>query len=365
MFSSTKIRFTWRGRGFLWGGGRNSSGQLGDGTTTDRPTIIPLNSAVWASVRCGGYHTIGIRTDGTLWVWGSNNKGQVGDGTTTDKTSPFRVDGSWKSAAAGFECTLAIKTDGTLWAWGGNDFGQLGDGTEINRNLPVQIGSDTWIAVSSGMDHTVGIKSDGTIWSWGSNWNNQLGTGQDTNLRLSSPVLVDSGSWKSVSCGSLHTLAIKSDNTLWSWGNGGNGQLGRYGAQNIPGQVGDGTWKDASAGVDHSVGIKSDGTIWGWGKNTYGQLGITFDFGRNRNLPEQDPNLNESARSGVPWNAVSCGFEHTLAIKSDNTLWSWGKNTYWQLLEVNPGGGLGDPRRVGTVWASASAGVSHSMAITG
>jgi len=85
--------------------------------------------------------------------------------------------------AAGGYHTVALKSDGTLWAWGRNDYGQLGDGTNINRTAPVQVsgGGTTWVAIKAGVSHTVALKSDGTLWAWGRNDYGQLGDGTNTN----------------------------------------------------------------------------------------------------------------------------------------------------------------------------------------
>jgi hypothetical protein len=98
--------------------------------------------AASARVAAGSFHTMLLKTDGTLWAWGDNSSGQLGDGTTTNKSSPTQVGTvtNWSTISAGDSHTVAIKTDGTLWAWGDNSRGQLGDGTTTNRLSPVQLG---------------------------------------------------------------------------------------------------------------------------------------------------------------------------------------------------------------------------------
>ena len=95
----------------------------------------------WLSVSAGGNHTVGIRTDGSLWAWGSNSSGQLGDGTTTSRNTPARIgtDNDWSSVSAGSSHTVAIRNDGSLWAWGWNSSGRLGDGTTTQRLTPVDI----------------------------------------------------------------------------------------------------------------------------------------------------------------------------------------------------------------------------------
>ena len=128
--------------------------------------------------------------------------------------------------SAGGGHTVAVKTDGTLWAWGNNSNGQLGDGDTTDQwSSPVQVGTDThWASVAAGFDHTVAVKTDGTLWAWGSNSNGQLGDGATDQW---SPVQVGTDThWASVAAGNASTVAVKIDGTLWAWGSNWIGQLG-------------------------------------------------------------------------------------------------------------------------------------------
>ena len=169
-----------------------------------------------------------------------------------------------------------------------NNWGQIGDGTTVNRTNQVQIGADGiwrdnggYNTISCGGLHTAAIKTDGTLWIWGGNTSGQLGDG--TTVSKSSPIQVG-GSWASVSCGYNFTLAIKDNGTLWAWGNNTYGQLGigTTVSKSSPVQVGSLTdWTSnitstrtrIRCGMEHVVAIRSDTTIWTWGFNSYGQLG--------------------------------------------------------------------------------------------
>ena len=134
--------------GTLWTWGLNSSGQLGDGTTEDRSTPVQIGSdSSWTAVAAGGAytstgavgHSMALKSDRTLWAWGRNSSGQLGDGTGLNRTTPIQIGSdSWTAVAAGGDHSLSLKSDGTLWAWGDNRFGQLGDGTAWDRT-PVKI----------------------------------------------------------------------------------------------------------------------------------------------------------------------------------------------------------------------------------
>ena len=130
-----------------------------------------------------------------------------------------------------------------------------------------------------------------------------------------------------IAAGSYHTLAIKSDGTLWAWGYNYSGQLGDGTTSNktTPVQIGTGTnWSQIAAGGYHTLAIKSDGTLWAWGYNSYGQLGDGASGGGNyKTTPVQ-------IGTGTNWSQIAAGGYHTLAIKSDGTLWAWG-NYYGQL----------------------------------
>ena len=166
----------------------------------------------------------------SAWSWGSDTYGQLGNGTTTSRSSPGTIAGggtNWKQVASGYATTAAIKTDGTLWTWGWNGYGQLGDGTIINKSSPGTTagGGTNWKQVSSYVN-TTAIKTDGTLWTWGWNLFGQLGDG--TTSDKISPITTAGGgtNWKQVACGYRQVGAIKTDGTLWTWGNNDNGQLG-------------------------------------------------------------------------------------------------------------------------------------------
>src|SRR3989304_2356071 len=185
--------------------------------------------------------TTPVDAQGTLAVWafGGNNYGQLGNGTTINRTTPVQVSGltGVGAIASGYGHSLALKTDGTVWAWGFNDRGQLGDGTTINRTTPVQVSGLTGVAaIAGGYGHSLALKTDGTAWAWGQNNGGQLGNGTSTIFgATTTPVQVcESGGCSNgyltgvaaIAGGFFHSLALKTDGTVWAFGVNSTSQLG-------------------------------------------------------------------------------------------------------------------------------------------
>jgi alpha-tubulin suppressor-like RCC1 family protein len=264
----------------------NACGQLGDGTFNNKHSPVQVGGAPnWRQVACGCFFTVAVKTDGTLWAWGHNMLGELGDGTTISRTLPVPVGSAtnWKQIACGGYHSLAVQTDGTLWAWGWNYYGQLGDGTTaISKTSPAQVGSlNTWQQVACGGAHTVAVRTDHTLWAWGWNIVGQLGDG--TTITRTSPVPVGSATnWQQVACGDFYTVAVQTDHTLWDWGYNYYGQLGDGTTVDkwSPVQIAGTTWAQVAGGGDpaggggsHTLAVKTDGTLWAWGSNISGQLG--------------------------------------------------------------------------------------------
>jgi alpha-tubulin suppressor-like RCC1 family protein len=205
-----------------------------------------------------------------LWSWGNNTYGSLGDNTTLHKSSPVQTiagGDNWKQVSNGSFHSAAIKTDGSLWLWGYNNYGQLGDNTTINKSSPVQTISAVflWKQVSGTTTGTAAIKTDGTLWLWGQNGNGQLG--DNTTINKSSPVQTISAgtNWKQVVRFGGVTAAIKTNGALWLWGNNTYGQLGdnTIVSKSSPVQtIAAGTnWKQVAGGqIGNVVAIKTDGT---------------------------------------------------------------------------------------------------------
>ncbi|MCL2680698.1 MAG: hypothetical protein FWF11_04400, partial [Coriobacteriia bacterium] len=259
--------------GTLWAWGWNSNARTGLNTTVGNQVVpVQVDTATnWAQVSAGDAHSLATRTDGTLWAWGSNLNARTGRSTVTgNQLVPIQVDTAtnWTQVSAGWEHSLAIRADGTLWAWGANDNGRTGRGiTTGNTLVPTQVGTATnWLSVSSGQHHSLGIRSDGTLWAWGNNTSGATGLGTLVGVQSTPAQIGTATNWAQVSAGSFHSLAVRADGTLWTWGSNLNGRTGldtAVGTELVPTQVGnESNWTQASAGTNHSLAIKANGTLW-------------------------------------------------------------------------------------------------------
>lgn len=313
--------------GSLWGMGANWAGQLGIGgvqpSIVGRPVQIAQSNVV--AISAGALHSLFLKSDGSLWGMGSNGDGQLGDGTTDSVVASPRqiVAGGVVAIECGSRHSLFIKSDGSLWAMGLNGDGQLGDGTTASTNSPQQIVASSVVAVSGGASHTMFLKSDGSLWGMGFNYSGQLGDGTfDSTNR---PKQVVSSNVVAVAAGGAHSLFLKSGGSLWAMGWNVNGQLGNgtynYSGTNHPEQIVASDVTTIAAGFNHSLFLKSDGSLWGMGRNYDGELGDGTRSDTNR--PKQIfP--NEVL-------AVASGSDHTLFIKSDGSLWGIGRDDSGQL----------------------------------
>ena len=221
-----------------------------------------------------------------LWVWGRNaDYGQLGLNQTLGAyaSSPIQIPGTnWDSGSRNNEMTAAVKTDGTYWIWGANIFGSLGLNQTNNtnhRSSPTQLPGTTWsLGGTLGYRNAYGIKSDNTLWVWGNNGYGEIGVNNTTNY--SSPVQLPGTTWDTLGpIYSSATWGVKTDGTLWVWGAQSYGEFGQNGNvttdYSSPKQIPGTTWTN-KIGTSSQVifAVKTDGTLWSWGNNNNGQLGL-------------------------------------------------------------------------------------------
>jgi alpha-tubulin suppressor-like RCC1 family protein len=298
-------------------------------------TVMPADSArVYADGEQGIAQVVGgkgftvvLKKDGTVWTWGDNVRGKLGGGLE-NRTRPSQVKqlSDVIAVATGGFHTLALKKDGTVWSWGENTYGQLGDGTTFDHNVPTQVtGLKEVTAISAGYYHSVALKDDGTVWSWGDNSKGQLGdAGSSKQL---APVQVKNlYDIKSIASGAYHSLALTNKGEIWAWGDNYYGQLGNgYDKNTINSPVMvryiDKVMQIAS-GFNFSMALQEDGSVWSWGINDVGQLG-------NGDTQEETTPVWHSSLKDV--SAISAGKSHAAALQKDGTVYTWGDNSFGQL----------------------------------
>lgn len=344
--------------GYLYTWGANGAGELGfyDNINRSTPTLVGGGYVTNVSlINTGSNHALAIKTDGTLWSWGLNSWGQVGTGDQANRFVQTQIGTSngWTDASGGFVHSAAIN-NGYLYAWGNNAYGQLGQNNQINYSTPTILSGipvDQWKEIPSTMQsgnsqqyQSIGaIKSDGTLWTWGNNGSGGLGLSDTTN-RLSPCQVGTSSYWTKIACGYYFMFAIQSNGTLWSWGANGRdaaGQLGLgdYVSRSTPTQVGTDTWSKVFASKNAGFGIKTDGTLWSWGYNGYGEKG---NGGSTVPVQVASPGIST-------WNTMVCNQWNSLGIKTDGTLWSWGRGADGSLGVNTTGINAGSPIQIGAL----------------
>jgi RHS repeat-associated protein len=322
--------------GSLWGWGNNYFGEIGNGSTAN--VSVPLNASGFNSlqaVSAGSTHVLALRQDGTVWAWGRDNYGQLGDGLTgfdNIQTTPEPVQGLTNvvavDAGAG-DSSFAIKSDGTVWAWGRNDHGQLGDGTTTTRAVPTQITAlNGFTAVSASYTFTLGLKN-GNVYAWGHQDSyGELGSGVPLYTDQLTPALVPNISGATAVSASVgyHSVALKSDGSVWSWGYNAFGQLGNGSSNDSSTPVmasGLTGVAQISAGGYFTLALTSGGAVYGWGENLDGELGDTGAAGY------QLTPYRLATISGV--SVLSAGANDSVAVTSGGGVYDWGINNYGEV----------------------------------
>ncbi|PID14171.1 hypothetical protein CSV63_13860 [Sporosarcina sp. P34] len=324
--------------GSLWGWGGQDYGQIGTqsviGFASPVLSPVPIQKTDGnrllniKAIATGSQHTVALDNDGNVLTWGRNNNGQLGDSArpSIDKdpkyvTLPKKI----IAIAAGDQHTLAVDIDGDVWAWGRNLYGQLGrESTDPDFATPklVQASSQNnqnftqIVAVAAGLEHSVALKRDGTVFSWGRNTYGQLGNGETLSINEKAIEVPGISHITEIAAGDNHTVALKQDQTtIWAWGTNRLGQLGDGGREDklVPVQVqGINEVSKIATGDNHTIAIKKDGSVWTWGKNTSGTQS-------SRTTPIQIKGVDDAVAVGG--GGYSDSF--TLAVKSDGTVWKW------------------------------------------
>lgn len=321
--------------------GKNSENQLGNpnpmfSTAAASPAGL---SGTFTAVASGGDHSVAVRNDGTVWSWGDDSKGELGNNTCCGPSvTPVEALGlpAVTQVAAYQWDTLARASNGTVWGWGANGQGQLGSNCCTPSYVPVQVpGLSSMTAVSEGDTFSVALKSDGTVWTWGDNTHGELGSGSFAPTGRTAPGQVAGlTSVIAIAAGQFFALALRSDGTVWAWGENAQGELGNgtccadsATATAVTGSLSSVT--ALAAGADNGVAVTSSGAVWTWGDNTQGQLGngtcCTAVW-----TPTQVAGITTAV-------AAAAGNQFVELLYSDGTVWGFGQNGFGNLAHLGTG----------------------------
>jgi alpha-tubulin suppressor-like RCC1 family protein len=323
---------------YCWG--HNERGQLGDGSTADSRTPVPVSGAVsFTALSAGSIHTCGLTSAGEAYCWGENIWGQLGNGSLIDSATPVPVTGGLKFTAvsAAADNTCAITTAGEAYCWGGNTSGQLGNGSLIDSATPFPVtGGLAFVALTpASVRHGCGLTAEGEAYCWGSNDSGQLGNGvSDPNddIYSSTPVPVGGGlTFASLSAGAGHSCGLTSAGEAYCWGDNTYGQLGNGSNANssLPVRVaGALTFVSVSAGLDWTCGLTTDGAAYCWGANYYGQLGNGSSTVGSNTVTSTPV----AVAGGLTFTVLSAGAngQHTCGVTKGFS-YCWGEGDFGQL----------------------------------
>jgi alpha-tubulin suppressor-like RCC1 family protein len=327
--------------------GYNFYGAVGDGTTTQRSSAVPVGISDVIDVCTGAYHTCALLVDGTVKCWGLNSSGQAGTGSTspTSILSPG-TSVSGVSNAVGIACggyhACANLANGTMKCWGYGVDGELGNGSTVNNPTPVQVSNaagavhDYVRAAAGGTYHTCSIRAGGQLQCWGYNSNGQIGDGTVTSRSTPATVTLLSGlTPRGIGLGGWHSCALAANGSPQCWGYNGYGQLGNNTTTqsltpvSVSGMSGVPRASGVVAGYYHSCAMMADSSFECWGYNAYGQLG-------------NGTTTNRSTPGVVSWiwygTSLTAGGYHTCASLTDGTGRCWGMGTYGELGNGNTSG---------------------------
>jgi alpha-tubulin suppressor-like RCC1 family protein len=332
--------------------GANDYGQLGDASTIDRLTPVPVLAGQLVTAKAGEYHTSAVDAASAVLGWGNNGAGQLGTGSSGDSQVPVEALFTDAAAvAAGQHHTVALRADGTAWAWGANGSGELGDGRTLDSQTPVQVGGlSEVVGVAAGIDHSLALLADGTVWAWGNNGFGQLGDGAPGNSRAVADTVPGLADVRAIAAGGWHNLALRADGTVWAWGLNDLGQLGdgstttAFSPVQVPLPL---AIAAIAAGGWHSLACGDDGTCWRWGYDGVGPIRNGFPIAGAVTVPTRMTGLTKVRD-------VAGSLYHSLALRQDGYVTAWGSNNR---------GALGDGTTTNSATPVAVSGATDVVAI--
>jgi alpha-tubulin suppressor-like RCC1 family protein len=332
---------------YCWG--NNNRGQLGDGTTIERHTPVPVAPELrFRHVSAGIWYTCAVTTGYQAYCWGYNGWGNLGDGTDTERLTPVPVAGGRQFRLVEtyeFHTCAVTLADNRAYCWGFGGDGALGDGSTTSSRVPVAVaGTLRFHQVSVGRWHTCGVATDNQAYCWGNNQRGQLGDRTEVDNRTRPTLVADGHRFRQLDAGFEHNCAVRTDKRAFCWGNGRDGQIGNGKAYLSfwPRAVAGGLSFDrVTAALQHSCGETTLNRAYCWGLNgTDGRLG---DGTTERRLSPV------AVAGGHFFSQLSAGSLHTCGKTDAGKGYCWGFNDYGQI-----GDGTTSGRRTPTPVAGAS-----------
>lgn len=341
--------------------GDNSNGQLGDGSTAGRhePTPVPDLNEVHA-IKAGSGHVVALLRDGTALAWGRNAFGQLGDGSTDNQPVPTPIKGLDRivDVVPSGGSTMFLRDDGTVWGCGAGFFGLLGENNLGIHPAPVQVeGIGDVRRLICGGSHALALCSDGSVFSWGRDDYGQLGDGPDPDAvpgrmhrehagrgyecRPRPTRVAGLSGVRALAAGGGHSVAVLDDGSMVAWGDNDRGQLGdgttrhRSSPHPVPGLTG---VQAAACAYHHTLALLTDGTVRAFGINDCGQLGDGTTTHRYSPVPV--PGLDEVvalSAAGGGGEANPGNYGHSVALRTDGSVWTWGCNNFGELGTAEEG----------------------------
>lgn len=318
--------------------GLNGSGQLGDGTVTQRTVPVPVSGlgSDIVAIAAGETHTCALTRASGVRCWGNNGAGRLGDNTTINRAAPVTPVGlsgpGTVAVAAGGAHTCALSTGGAVLCWGDNGFGQLGDGTRTARRTPTPVSglSSGVVAIAAGGLHTCAVTGVGDLFCWGENSSGQVGD-NSTNFRVTPTRVPVPEAVAAVALGASHSCAIAASRALYCWGSNSAGQLGDNSLVNrlTPTRLNVTSARAITAGRNHScalIGVENPlgAEAHCWGDNSSGQIGDNSVT--NRLLPTQVRGFEVGGAI-----AIFAGGAHSCVSSRRGSTQCWGGGANGQL----------------------------------